>query len=307
MVDFVKSKTYVNDIPEEILNGVQKVFDWRDFVFYPNENLSFTASKNSMHEKGLNELNLKFVNGVNGNIQVSNSFHKFFDNGMNHTDFTRNQIKECAKDIESSLGFDFINSTLYGRLEFAVNIEVKNTSDIFQSQIKFRGIDPEPMLAKKNKRYGTRFRLSAYQIKCYDPIKKLELKGIKSDVIEKETLRFELVTTASYLRQRGVNVTYVKDLYNRDTLRDIGTELLAKTKSISNSIILPNSVEMKDASIYHLFKNSTQDQLKHFRENQRSTYYRQKRRFNKILKHYNNESLKITDRVNEKWLELLES
>lgn len=293
------------DIPKNVWNNHLAPFVWRGLEFFPSQNYSFKATKLSLKEKDLLGLDITFRHGQTGQLHIRNSFHKIFESGFNHTDFTKSDFEFTVQYIGDVLGANLENAKLVGKLETGVNISIANPEAIYSNQIKYKHVQPLKMLGK-GKVYGTKFYLSAYSIKTYDPILKSKIEGLRVQKIENNPLRFEVVTEMAELR-RKVQVSKVKDLYQESSLDFLGERLFTIAKSIQYLPHIPNDLDLPLYLAYLYAIHGKEGHKKHLRKNKKSTYYRHHNKHKIVLKEHCDSQLDISQKVKSKWLELSSS
>lgn len=305
MIDFISTKLILppDIIPPTVWNGETSVFNWQGLEFFPAENHSYRATKESLKAVGLGNLNAVFRNGTAATFHLSNSLHKVAHSGANHTDFTFFELAQTVEFISDTLGIDFENASLTGRFEFGVNLETSEPKSFYLPDQNYRNHKPAPMLSKGSQ-YGAKFCLSSYDVKVYSPFRKIALQGKEKPSIESEVIRFEVAAKCWYLRQRKVNLQRVKDLLNKENLHKLGEVLTDTAKHIKIIPMPSNSLDLQELEIWHFFKNATPEQLKHCRKTQKQTFYRHRERFEKMLKQCRDNG-EYSEKVAAKWSELL--
>lgn len=305
MVDYIRTKTAIpnNQIPDTVLRGEKTPFHFWDMEFCYQKYGSYRATAESVRACGLGGTFSELKDGQAANFMFSNSLHKL-RHDLNYNDFSCSEIKETVDYVNGRVGIDFRESELVGRLEFAVNIEV-DSPEIYLHQIGYKNATKVQMI-DGSKVYGCEFRQTKNKVKSYNPILKAKLSGEKTG-IEKNILRFELVTSAAELRRKKIPISKVKDLYNQDVLFQIGMEMGKTTKEIQMKPALPTDLKRRDFMIYFLFENATPEMIKNIRAQSSSTFSRDKKRYKEILEIYKIDGNDISQKVTEKWMELLGS
>jgi len=308
MVDVINSKYHLPqaEIPANVWNGTLQPFDLKDLRFFPKDDFSYRATKGSMKAIGLGNLFCSITDGRAAIFNLSNSLHKVCHGGINYTDFTRSQIIDVSDWIGDTLNYNFNGSELWGRFEFGVNIEVKDPALYTNAQNNFKGYLPENM-KRGNKAYGNKFDAATFDIKAYNPIKKMQLNNENLENPDLKIIRFEKVMRIGNLRKNGIDLRNVKDLSNKDILAKLGKSLYNSAKQIKLIMTLPEDANYKDLYILHLFQNMTLEQRKNFRKTKSSTYNRFAKRYKILQKMYKPEKLDISEKIKDKWFELLES
>jgi hypothetical protein len=305
MIDCIRTKSILppGRIPPTIQSGEKAPFEWQGLEFMPTVDNTYRATKESLQAVGLGNLHAVFRNGTAATFHLSNSLHKVAHNGFNHTDFTFSEIGQTVERISDTLGFDFGKADLTGKFEFGVNLETDEPENYYLPDQTYRYHKPAPMLSK-GKQYGSQFCLPSYNVKIYSPIGKIALQGKEKPLLDRELIRFEIVTSSSYLRQRKVNLHKVKDLMDKRNLQPLGKILTDTAKQIRIIPLPPNGLDLQQSEIWHFFNNATPAELKHCRKTQKQTFYRHKAKFEEMLKQCRGNG-EYSMKVAAKWAELL--
>lgn len=305
MIDVINAQMEIpsNDIPNAVFNHSKESFIWHELEFYPKDDHSYRATKSSVQDKGMNNLNFVIRNGQAATLFISNSLHKLCHSGINHTDFTKSQLIDIIDHVDDTMDLNFSNAKLFGRIEYAVNINVENPKLIYNSMIKYKNIHPTPMKSR-SKQYGTRFDLASYSIKFYDPIEKMKLEGKPTKQIPRNILRIEIVSNLSYLRKRGINLQHVKDLYNNETLTLLGKSIYNMSNQIEFNPSMPLDLHYSDYQCFYFFAFGKPEELKAFRKSNSATFYRHQKKYKCLLEKHSNIGQNISNNIQDKWLEL---
>ena len=308
MVDVINSIYPIpeREIPANVCNGILRPFDYKGLHFFPKDDFSFRATKGSMKAKELSNLFCRITDGKAANFHLSNSLHKVCHGGINYTDFTRSQISDTTEWIGDRLNYNFNGSKLYGRFEFGVNIEVDDPTLLINAQNNLKGYIPD-LMKRGNKVYGRKFDAATYNIKTYNPIKKMLLNREYIENPDLKIIRFEKVMRIGDLRKNGIYLNCIADLSNKDILAKLGKSLYNSANQIKLIMTLPEDANYKDLQVLHLFQNMTTEQRKHFRKTKSSTYNRYAKRYKILQRRYNPEKLSISQKIKDKWEESMNS
>lgn len=305
MIDAINTKLILpdNELPIEVLNLEKTAFHWHGLEFLPTENYSYRATRQSLIDVGIGNLNIVFRNGSAGTFFLSNSLHKVAHNGSNDGDFTFTELVNSIEFIEEVIGVDFKGASLISDFEFGVNLPIEEPVNLITLEQNYKSRKPSKM-ESKGKQYGVKYPLKKYAVKIYSPTEKAALQQGKRPQRD-SLIRLEVVMAISYLRDvKKINLREVKDLMTPDNLYHLGKLLTDTAKQIKIIPQMPIELDIQDKAILQYFRHSTPEELEYDRRTKKSTFYRWKDKYEKIL----NECRvmgNLGERVAEKWDELL--
>jgi hypothetical protein len=171
--------------------------------------------------------NLSMAYYPSGRLILKGSIHKSFNDGLNHDDFTFDNLNAHLKEISKFLGFDLFKCELRN-VEYGVNINPPILSrKVIDGLLFFRTTEFKD-LAYVGRGICKKAEFQRYQIKCYDKKAQYTRKGL---AIESEILRFEIhVSKMDYLRMTSINK--IEDLLHHDKLKELKVDLLNKWNGI---------------------------------------------------------------------------
>lgn len=209
-----------------------------------NPNLEFTTSLNTLTGNIKNEKvgsfnGIKFTITNDTHIDVSGSFHKYFNNGLhNYNDFSTSQFVEVLKDLSEKFGINPFSSYLH-HLEFGINIILPFCPKVFLNAIiSYKGGECE---RKEYKHSGLllRFSFQQYDLKIYD-------KGVQyeSKTSLKNILRIEIkVKKMEYFNAKKIKICTLSDLLSSTEVIKLGDLLI---KAYKNLLIYDKRIEIKN-------------------------------------------------------------
>lgn len=287
-------------IPRTVYEHGKDNFKWHGLEF-EYQRSSYSATTASKRKLGLEALHITFSGGQAARLNVTNSLHKLYWNGINYNDFTFSQLSDTIDYVGEILEIDFSDFQIKGGFEYAVNLKVDNPADYYARHMSYKTAIIAPM-RKGKKLYGSEIAMGRYAIKLYNPIRKIELAEKTRLSIPQDILRVEMKTTAYSIRaERGIPLNTVGDLQNPAIIEELGNSLVKATKEIKTIPEPPLSASMQDFSLYHYFHNATEQRLT-------KDYKEKKWTFNRWKKQY--EALAVSDfdlsqKVARKWGKLL--
>jgi hypothetical protein len=240
MIDGVKIVFYSETIVHDLQRiGVKVLTDLEELtgeLYYPKE---------ATHR----HLNIKISQSKR--VVISGSIHKFLKD-ENYTDFSFANLQRAIKEL--SQVFNFIPSeACVHRLEFGVNVHTHfNPFDFCNHVIAFNGNSFHPFKTHSGLKIGFEASTQRYSIKVYDKGKQLTK--------HRNILRFEIsVDKMAFLTKAGVNVVYLTDLLNIDTLNKLGTILNERfAELIISDTVNTSALTAKENELYLLCSNPKQ-------------------------------------------------
>jgi hypothetical protein len=290
-------------LPVEVAQSLIGSFEWEGIEFFPLGKYSYKAEQGSLKTKGLDNMRVTFGTGETAKLKISNSLHKIYHDGRNDNDFTKNELIATIHYLESVFGLPLDSFRLSGDIEFGVNIPVKDANYIIEQCHRYNDKPMLPMLGK-SKVYGKKVFTSKYNVKLYNPIKKLLLEdsmyckalGIKD---ENNILRIEIQAKAEYIRNSWKVPLYnLCDLMQDEVLTKLGQRLITLSKNVvfNNK---PPILDYKEAKIWSFFMNASEAEHQQYRKDNRTVYYKDKKIL-KDLKEANN-PIDLIPLITEKW------
>lgn len=266
MIDFFKAQIRGPSV-EELLN--HPLLDFRAEVNVKTGEVN-TGTQTAEYK------NLKFIIKGERHINLQGSLHKFYTGGINHNDFTINEIRESLLEFSSTFNIDLRNSILHN-LEYGVNIQLSvNPQGLIKSLLNYKGDIIQAMYGEA-RRTGKQCIKQQYIVKVYN-------KGWQCK-LHKHFLRFEI---------KVVKMKYL-DKYKTHTLDDIAD--YEKLKLLMNDLVEAfNQILMYDTKIsFHDCSTPERKLLEHGRyaeywqdlrieDRKRHDYYR--RRFRSLTEKY---------------------
>ena len=308
MIDWIKAKMEIpsDRVPANVRDQVLASFDWQNIQFMPKINGSYEATKQSTKHAGLGDMRLVIHGQHYPNLIISNSIHKLFAKGANHTDFTYSAIEWTIDHISEVLDMDFKKAELTGKFEFSVNLEVPDPEAYYQSQSSYKTAYDADM-RKGNKVYGKSHELGAYKVKTYSPSKKSKIQRDRQTP-PNDLVRFEIaLNKVSQLRQWNIPINTVGDLLDKQNLAKLGQKLIETNKKIAHKTAMPVLKNMQEHGNYLFFEQADPQAHKRARADQRSTYYKNKR----LYQQQKNSSFiepwirEVPEMIRKKWHDLM--
>lgn len=215
-------------------------------------------------------------------LYVSLSLHKFFDEGVNWTDFTLPNVIDATNELSEILEIPDKDLQVHS-IEFGVNIQTdRHPERVFSKYISYQS---KPFVSFSHTRPNSRVPgvecyLSHFRIKAYD-------KGSQYYQTEVHRMRFELhVDKMQFLYKKKVVDLTLHELTNPDVWRTLETILLKvymgifKIQNVDTaSMSEPQRLMFKAAKTY-----SHWEELKNTAK--RDTYQKSKRRFEDFMRRF---------------------
>jgi len=301
VIDFSKMETVLPDIGNvPIVDHQFKMFDL-DFV-RNIDNTFYVANRESRSKYNFEGFDIRIFRGLEPKLQISNSIHKFFTKGINWNDFTLTNLYDSIEMLSSHFGIEFMDAKLFGKFEIAVNI--KESYDVVNNAILYShgNIKPEPMRGK-SKHYGVRFQLETKGVKLYCPLKKIILAKSLVRRPPENLLRFELATSISKLKSKGIGLGTVKTLFDPIVLDRLGEELVKSASKILFEDKIPDNLTPKEC-VARALHDSDEYFSKYIENVSRDTVKRHRKTLRDSLKKAST-PIDISEKVKSKWQELI--
>lgn len=221
---------------------------------------------------------------------IKGSLHKYYTDGINHTDFNQYQIVEAIDDLKAKFGFNLDKLKI-------VNLEISvNLIPPIRSEVILKGIMFYKRLNMFRSHVDSRRKLieckgSNFYIKLYD---KKNLMKLLSQIIEHELLKFEIkFMTHEKCRQIGIGL-----------ISDLKSNMLAQSILEAFNLVIKN-MYIYDYSIDCVTENYSDYSNNRFWENQniksRNTILHHKNNLMEISKEHGNDIYGfLLDSVKEK-------
>lgn len=307
MLDALNTKVafHRTQLPLNVVSRLNDSFCWQGIKFTSVKERYYEAEEASLKDSELGGLYLKFGRGQYANFYLSNSLHKMCYEGINHTDFTKNQLEASIDHISSKLEILPNEFLLQGKIEFSVNIPVSDANGIIANCVSYKNTPMENM-KRGHINYGKKAFLSKYSIKLYNPLKKLKMENPElfkasnfSD--DNKLLRYEITIQVAYVqKQWGIAVNTLQSLTNDTILTQIGKRLAQSANGLFFKPIFPIDIKPQDEQKYLYFIHTPKARLAHFRKHNHKTYMRHRAVYNSLKKQYG-QPYNLFDLISEKW------
>ena len=311
MVDYINARSSFEMplIQDAIEYDNFNPFEWQGIDFYPTSKTFYKGDKASVQKAGLGSLQLKFSRGRYPIFNLSNSLHKTYEEGFNHTDFTKTKLVDITDHICSILDIRANELKLQGKIEFSVNTPVSDANAMIEAFYKYKNTTVENM-KKGHHTYGKKAYLSKYSIKLYNPMQKLKLDAPASFKAlnlsdNNNLLRYEVEIQTSYIqKQWGIPLYTLEDLKQDAILSRIGAKIEGFSQHLYFKPIFPLDIEAKDLAKYYYFEKAPKSHLDHFRKTKNKTYKRHYEVY-KLLKRAHCKPYQINTVIGQKWVFLM--
>lgn len=229
---------------------------------------------------------LKFIIKNDRYIKLNGSFHKHMNNGdHNHNDFTINDFVEVLISLSAKFNINPFLDILHN-LEFGVNILCPfNVQMFLNAIISYKGKE-----YNKEKYNGKgcllRFEFDQYELKIYD-------KGFQYG-LDENILRIEIkVKKMEYFnsKSRSIGIHNYADLLNPDKIKTLSTHLLNAIKELLIDDETINVDKIESRLDRELLLNGRNPKYWTGFKTRSKTYYRQLKRFRKIVLKYGTNNL----------------
>ncbi len=277
MYDTIKIVKQLNQLPIQIMDERIEPFEWYGLLWKAKFN------KFGYPTIYYSELkNLKLI--MRGNeLTITNSLQKFYmDN--NYEAFTYSQVVNAFKKLNKSLPFNIYNACVK---KIAVGIVIlEDTEPILNTWISFSNKNGFPMLSR-NKRYGSKYFLTEYDIKGYD--KTTEVKHHNNINLNNKFFRFEVEVKRINNVNRGKNpigIYTVQDLINPIKYKKLANYLIDKYRKIEKKpIINLKDTTLKEKRLIATFKDM--EILNSIKKQHPNSYKKDRIQHNKLLNKLN--------------------
>jgi hypothetical protein len=222
VIDTIKMTGVIRP-PTGVWDGVEYPLEWNGLHFNPIYNKNNDATR---YRTQLKNMQLTIAGDK---LYIENSLQKYFT-GNNYGDFTFQEVKESLQKLENELNVPLGNFQ-FTAIEYGVNILV-DPNLVYLSWKGYKNKDFVPMI-NNGRTYGVKLFMSEYTLKGYN--KTYEVKAHDRKNIGKDVFRIEVgVKRIRHLTKRAnpININYVSDLKNENTLWELSNDLISKYKII---------------------------------------------------------------------------
>ncbi len=231
-------------------------------------------------------------------IELSGSFHKYFQGGKNFGDFTYSNLLQVIVFLYETLGINPFKC-LIRHLEFGVNISPSFiTTEFLPHILNYKGTNFNPMSKQQGVSLGVVCERTQLNIKIY--CKKTQY-GLATEVMRIELKVFKM----QYLKPHGVN--FLIDLLNPHTWHDFKKQL---SRMFAELIITDDSFDLNDLPVAEkelMINWSNPRHLEKLIKKNRKIFEQERRKFRKLIqdRSKDNRQQKVVELILEKANQLL--
>lgn len=231
-------------------------------------------------------------------INFQGSYHEYFSNGENYTDFFLSDLYTVIKDLHYKFNFNPLYDLIHN-VEFGVNVKLPfDTKTFLKSILSFKGKEYQ-LREFKGGGLMLKFEFDQYELKIYD-------KGFQYKLPE-NLLRFEIkVTTMEFLRSKGIHLHTSKDLLLPAIYTRMGDLL---TDFFNQLVIYDHSIKLKslnDREQRLLREGQNPKYWSKLKDTNPENYKKKLKRFKELVYKRGKEKRQetVSKLINDKWNEL---
>jgi hypothetical protein len=240
-----------------------------------------------------------------GMLMVSNSIHKYAK-GNNYTDFTLSETKHAFQKLQDELHMNVMKAELKD-IEYACVIQHESDFKPYYGLQSYKGRAYLQMQAK-GQQYGLKCSATEYDIKGYN--KTFQVKAVDKVDIDINLFRWEMhAKRMRYLHNKKpqIPIYKIEDLLNTTNMQYLADDLCRKYKDSMKAAAVNFSSFSNLGDIDIILRMRDPEVVKHLKQHHNSTYRRNKRKYEKLIKDFSTDYMKAHEQLQEKCMMLINS